>query len=252
VSVARFVGVMEPLVMRLSQPLSAQATSASDAQLEMLRLLTLVVKRQESLAEDMSSVRSTIESVDSGTAAHAMRLERIEQHLRESARHRPAAAAAATASVSVASPQALVSDGSARDHVLLLTAAVLCWLLSRPRSRRLLRRLPLAALLMGQLLATSGLAVVRGLDYWDGLRSLLLVGSGRNHETEDVREARRRRLRALACLALFICTALLPAKGVAHVEALLLGGVAVRARGGCPRCSDQFSDVFRVHVRSPQ
>ena len=106
-------------------------------------LLSLLLSRVESVGENVSSIRQTVESVDNGTAKMSMRLDLIEQHLRES-EARKAAAAASTP----------LKSG------LLIPAAVLAWFLASQRGRRLLVRMPTALLVTLQLAAALSLAAV--------------------------------------------------------------------------------------------
>ena len=177
-----------------------------------IQLLKLLLERCEAMGDEMQAIRSSVRSIETSSASASLKLERIEDHLRAAAnRSAPGTAPDADPSTSNA--------GSHRLHAILIAASVLCWMLTSQRRRQLLRHLPIGALLTGQLLSLGGLAVMRGLNRWDEAVNTLRAGSDASaNANRGQRECRC----AMASLALFVCTTLLPAKALAHVAALVL------------------------------
>jgi len=177
-----------------------------------IQLLKLLLERCEAMGDEMLAIRSSVRSIETSSASASLKLERIEDHLRAAA-NQPAPAPAPDAHPSTS------NSGSHHLHAILIAASVLCWMLTSQRRRKFLRQLPIGALLTGQLLSLGGLAVMRGLNRWDDAVNTLRAGSdAAAYAKGDQRECRC----ALASLALFVCTTLLPAKALAHVAALVL------------------------------
>jgi len=161
-----------------------------------------VLQRLDTICEDISKIRSTMQNMELAAASTAAQLDHIGRRLPtyESSRHDDA-------SLDHDTPKGRL--GSPRMQGLLLACAINCWLLSSQRGRRLLLCLPRLFLVVGILGSTCSVGALSLLEWWQRL----LVSVGARSERCDSNWQQRR---MLAFVSLCACAALMPAKLCAH------------------------------------
>lgn len=160
----------------------------------------------ESLVAD---VHAEVRGVARVAANNASRLECIDQRLQQQADALAAALAKARPEV----PATFPFDALPRKHLVAAAAAAAALsLLSMRRTRTLLRRMPMSALLLTQLCAGSSLVVFRGLDVLEAMTSSRPASSTSAH---------RQKRQMLAYALLLLSTAAMPTKGAAHLVSLM-------------------------------
>ena len=192
--------------MLYTQSASSTEHASSSEQISTTdRLLVQLLSRFDALGNDVHAIRGALESVEASAAGTTLRMDRIEQHLRHAA---PAA--------SGPSSHPLLATGRSSRHSLVVAALAVCsWLLCSRRGRQLLRRIPLAAILSGQVVALGYASCLRVIGTVESL-------SFAPRDTDrDEKSQRRQRRMSLALYSSAVLAAILPTKALAHVWAAL-------------------------------